>query len=433
MPIPHPLLRAAALVVAAVALALLPSPPRAPAQAAPATTLPLVVIDADGPIRDRPKVGGTMRIIHRGGGSPNRVSDPANVYNGRIRIEVRGKSSQRFPKQQFAVETVDARGDNLNVPLLGMPRENDWVLYAAYNDATLLRNVVAYRAARQMGGYAARTRIVELVLDGRYWGVYVLLETPKLDGDRVDSAVPGSDGYLLEVTQDSKLSPGERFFRTPRSRVPVVYADPDGDDLRPEQARALAARVGALDRAVAGRAFRHPTRGYRRHLDVPAAVDYALLNEFLRNYDAFRASTFLHEGTGGRLAMGPVWDFDLAMGFGSPDTSPRGCSLCNRLWVGRWYDDPAFVRAMVRRWAELRREGLVPRLIADLQRDAATLTPAQVRNLRRWRMLGATPVPAGASDAALRAAYRRETTRLVRWLRARDAWMQANLPRIGRL
>ena len=34
-----------------------------------------------------------------------------------------------FPKKQYALETQDADGENLNVPILGMPEENDWILY----------------------------------------------------------------------------------------------------------------------------------------------------------------------------------------------------------------------------------------------------------------------------------------------------------------
>jgi len=403
------------------------------AQPAFATRLPVVVIDADGPIVDDPKVGADMRIIHRGGGGLNRPGDRAGVYHGRIEIEVRGQSSQRFPKKQFSLDLVDARGEGREAPLLGMPAEKDWVLYAAYNDGTLMRNVVAYRAARQLGGYAARTRFVELVLNGRYWGVYVLMESLELGDDRVSSPVAGSDGFLLEYTTMGKLNPGDTWFRTPVTRTPLVYADPERGDMTPGQARAIAQRVGRFERALYRRGYRHPTQGYRAHLDLPAAVDYALLYELFRNYDAFSASTYIHEGRGGRLAMGPLWDFDLSMGNPPALLPPRGCSLCDRRWVSRWYDDPVFVRAMQARWTQLRRQGFVRRLVAGIERDARALAPAQVRNLRQWPILGYRPLDPGASDASLRASHRGETARLTSWLRIRSAWLTANLPRIGRL
>jgi hypothetical protein len=66
---------------------------------------------------------------------------------------------------------------------------------------------------------------------------------------------------------------------------------------------------------------------------------------------------------------------------------PRGCSLCDRRWVGRWYDDPAFVRAMVARWTQPRRQGLVREILRGIARDVRALSGPQVRNLRRWPML----------------------------------------------
>ena len=397
------------------------------------TRLPVVVIDADGPIVDDPKVGARMRVIHNSRGAINTPRGRPTVYDGRIGIEIRGQSSQRFPKKQFGLETVTASGDNRNVSLLGMPEENDWVLYAAYNDGSLMRNVVAYRAAREMGRYASRTRYVEVVLDGTYHGVYVLMEKLKLDGDRVEGPTDEDDGFLLEYTTNGKLDPGNRYFRTPITRTPIVFDDPERGDMTAAEARAVIRKVGAFERALYGKEFRHPAGGWRAHMDEASAVDYVLLYELLRNYDAFNASTFLHEGPQGRLAMGPLWDFDLSMGNPAALLPARGCSLCNRRWVTRWYADGAFRRALEARWTELRRDGFLARTLTAITRNARALQSAQVRNLRRWPILGFTPLSPSASDAALRGAYRAEAARLRTWVRVRAGWMTANLPRIGRI
>jgi hypothetical protein len=306
------------------------------------------------------------------------------------------------------------------------------VLYAGYNDGTLMRNVVAYRAARQAGRYASRTRFVEVVLNGEYWGVYVLMEKLKLDDDRVREPRGGSDGFLLEYTHPSKLDPGDRYFRTPVTRTPLIYDDPERGDMSRARAAEIARRVGAFERALYGRGFRHPTRGWRAHLEVAAAVDYALLYELFRNNDALSASTFIHEAEGGKLALGPLWDFDLSMGNPPHLLPPRGCSLCNRRWAQRLYKDRGFVRAMTRRWAELRRQGFLRTTLSRIERDARALQASQVRNLRRWPVLGFTPLSAGAPEGSLRAAYRGEVDRLRSWIRVRAGWLTAALPRIDR-
>src|SRR5688572_31589978 len=114
---------------------------------AAAHALPVIHVDVPRAIPDEPKVAGTLRM-------------PG--YRGRIGIEVRGQSSQQFPKKSFAIELRDARGEDRKAPLLGMPADGDWVLYAPYNDKTLMRNAVAYRTARWVGRYAARTRFVRV-------------------------------------------------------------------------------------------------------------------------------------------------------------------------------------------------------------------------------------------------------------------------------
>ena len=74
-----------------------------------------------------------------------------------------------------------------------MPEENDWVLYAPWQDKTMIRNVLAYQLSNDMGRYASRTRYVELYLNGDYQGIYVLMEKIKRDNDRVNISISTID------------------------------------------------------------------------------------------------------------------------------------------------------------------------------------------------------------------------------------------------
>lgn len=65
----------------------------------------------------------------------------------------------------MAVETLNPAGEKEAVPLLGMPADSDWILYAPYSDKTLLRDVLAYELSNQFGHYASRTRFVEVFLN----------------------------------------------------------------------------------------------------------------------------------------------------------------------------------------------------------------------------------------------------------------------------
>ena len=149
-----------------------------------------------------------MGIIDNGFGNINSVNDAFNDYNGKISIEYRGSSSQSFPKKPYALETQDSIGNNNNVSLLGMPVENDWILYAPYTDKSLMRNFLTFDLGRKMRNYSPRTVYCELVVNGDYKGIYILMEKIKRDNDRVDIAKLDSNdvagdsltgGYIIKV------------------------------------------------------------------------------------------------------------------------------------------------------------------------------------------------------------------------------------------
>ena len=120
----------------------------APAPAGAADPLARVSIGVKGAIPGDEKK--TARMVVR--------DDGRRVYRGRIGIELRGQSSQRFPKQSWSIELRDRKGDNRDVSLLGMPDDDDWVLYARLQrqDADAQRARLRDRAARSVATRPAR-------------------------------------------------------------------------------------------------------------------------------------------------------------------------------------------------------------------------------------------------------------------------------------
>jgi CotH protein len=363
---------------------------------AAAADLPVLRIDAARAIPNEPKV-------------PARLRMPG--YRGQIGIEQRGQSSRRlFPKKSYAIEL------RRDAALLGMPADDDWVLYAPYNDKTLMRNVVAYETARAIGRYAARTRFVELRLNGRYHGVYVLMERLELGDDRVAGEA------LLEFTFPYQAQFKDPSFRTPIKRRPIVWEDPERGDLSRKRANAIARRVRAAERALYG------PGSWRRRIDEASAVDFALLNELFKNQDGFHGSTYMALHADGRLRLGPVWDFDIAMGNSDygPSRRLRGWMLARRDWAERLYRDRGFSRRMERRWRELRRDGLRRDVLATVDRSSAQLRGAVVANFRRWPVLDRRIWP----NPRARGSYRAEVRFLRSWLSRRIRWIDRNIGRL---
>jgi hypothetical protein len=358
--------------------------------AAPAASaaLPKLDIRAKKKIRDDPKV-------------PARVKAGGRTY--RVEIELRGNSSQAFPKKPYAIET------ERKVRLLGMPRERDWILNAAYTDPTLLRDVLAHDAARRLGLASSRTRHVELRVNGRYRGVYVLMERAELSKKRVRGDA------LLELTERRKLDRGDETFPADGG-LAVRYVEPDEADKK--KARAARAAVEAFQAALGG-------PGWRAHLDEASAVDFVLLSELLRNQESFLSSTYLHQREDGKLAFGPVWDFDLSAGnvIDPAQGTPEGWLLPGRVWAGALLADAGFRAALAARWRALRAGGLIEALTSTIDSRARALRAPARRNYKRWRTLG-RPVfpnqPVHGSHAAAVAA-------LKDWLVRRAAWMDGAL------
>jgi hypothetical protein len=139
-------------------------------------------------IPDEPKILVNMGIIWNGEGNLNHTSDTLNHYNGKIAIEIRGSSSQMFPKKSYGFETRDEAGEDIDFPLLGLPEEEDWIFYGPYTDKSLIRNALTFTLAQTLGHYASRFVFVELFLNNQYQGIYMLMEKIKRDKVRVDIA-----------------------------------------------------------------------------------------------------------------------------------------------------------------------------------------------------------------------------------------------------
>jgi hypothetical protein len=147
------------------------------------SNLPIVVIntfgqDLDGAWLD---IIVDMGVIDNGPGQRNHLTDPFNNFNGKVEIRLQGSSTTQLPKKSYRVTTLGPNMQKTNVPLMGLPPEEDWIFKALYQDKSFLRDEVAFNMFNQMGHYASKVRFFELVVNGDYRGVYELEEKIKHD------------------------------------------------------------------------------------------------------------------------------------------------------------------------------------------------------------------------------------------------------------
>lgn len=443
--------------------------------------LPIVIINTKGKtIIDDPKIVVNMRIIYNGKGKMNYVTDKVYHYNNYIGIEKRGNSSQSFEQLQYGVETKDsATGKNLDFPLLGMPADNDWVLYAPYNDISMMRNILAYQMWNEMGHWAPRTRLCELILNGIYQGVYVLMESIKRSDHRVGTAklkdtdtskIDITGGYIMKI--DARNSPDDMTFEskvpgvvkvtgtgggfgnpTPTTMVTWIYHYPKADEIRPKQAQYIRNYIDTVEAVIQSGIFADPVEGYAKYISNNSFIDYFIHTELSRNGDGYKRSAFFYkekkkeDGTGGKLKAGPVWDYNLAYGNvnfcqGNLKTgwTYEGCETLPvpALWP-RLLQDPAFKNAVKCRYQELRKtilnDSYINSVITKYAQDS--LKEAQARQLAKYPKL-IQPSSGGGifNDPLWYAGYRvtsyaAEIDTLKNWFTKRLAWLDKNITGTG--
>ena len=420
------------------------------------SNLPIVVLDTyNVDIPDEPKIDGTMGIIYNGDNQMNYMSNPFNEFYGQIAIEKRGSSSNTFPMKSYGLETRGPDSVNYNVSLFDWPSDNDWILYAPYTDKSLIRNVLTYDLGRQMGQYAPRTKLCEVILNGSYIGVYVLMERIKINPGRVnvdplnytdtlDNQLTG--GYIIKV--DKTTSGGVIAWTSPYtaqapSNGPLYYQmhDPELSALHPDQFNYIKTYVNNWETALKSVNFANPQIGFRAYSDELSFIDFFIMNELSKNVDGYRISTFLHKkrvSEGGKIHAGPLWDFNL--GWGNANYCQGGQtsgweinfnSVCqgnganmNPFWLNRMLQDTVFANNLKCRWSDLRTSILSDEHLMNYIDSLGIILeePAQ-RNYDRWPILGVYVWP----NNYIGNTYQEELTYMKNWILARAAWMDANM------
>lgn len=139
-----------------------------------------------------------------------------SYQSDKVAIRARGHSTFSKPKKPFALKLENA------APLLGMEADKRWVLLANFMDHSLLRNSLALAIARQTSlEWTPDSRLVDVVVNGKLQGCYLLCESVRVSKHRVN--LNKEDGFLIEM--DSYPS-DEYRFETIHRHLPVNVKHP---------------------------------------------------------------------------------------------------------------------------------------------------------------------------------------------------------------
>ncbi|MBR1470561.1 MAG: CotH kinase family protein [Lachnospiraceae bacterium] len=306
-------------------------------------------------------------------------------------IRGRGNTSWRYFPQKSYLLKLDER-----VSLLGMVPAQKYVLVSSYSDRSLIRNCVAMDIAACMDHleYTPKQCLVDVYLNNKYIGVYTFSEKiepgqDKIDlfaqtGDGIQETVPGETPFLLETGMDLfnfNVRYGKDYFTTPHSpRLTFLY--PEFDTAGTEEAKYIMDYMNAVDSAFVNK------EGYEDLIDVASWVDWFIVMEMTVNTDsALWRSTFLYRQEGGKLKIGPVWDFDMAMGNFSYDnptyrywaSAEQIYNQAQNHYMSYLYKSDAFMEAVRARWDE-KKEELLQTALDSVDRHAEEVSISRPYN-----------------------------------------------------
>lgn len=288
--------------------------------------------------------------------------DGKTLLADNAKVKVRGNWTTSYDKKPLRIKFENAQS------VLGLNEGNkykNWVLLAEYKDGSMLRNKTALAISREILGedglYASDAAFVEVVINGEYWGVYLLAEQQQIKNDRVDitevaEGYTGTDiGYFLEFdgysyTEDSLHS----FYISYADNAPLTPFDGSGsargfkyngeagftiksDIYSKEQRDFISSYIGHVYKIMYCAAYRDeayvfnesytaiskteeitPREAVERVVNVQSLVDIYILNELFCDADVYYSSFFMSVDFGPegdkKLTFQAPWDFDSGLG-----------------------------------------------------------------------------------------------------------------------
>ena len=302
-----------------------------------------------------------------------------NIIEAPVSIKGRGNATWDREKKPFALKFAE------KTDLFGMGKAKKWVLLANYYDKTLLRNALTLSLGKELGiAYTPEWKFVDLYLNGIYQGNYLLTEKVEIGKERVNID-DQQGGVLFEIEQQYRHRDCTYCHETPAG-VHLTYKEPEEKDIGSETMRALMetnnAYLDALEAAIL-----QGYETYSQYIDVDSFINWYLLNEFAKNYDsAFVTSCYCYRDSGGKLFMGPPWDYDTC--YGNQDVAtglnPAGYHVRQAPWYTLLMQDRDFRRLLMDRWTTLSEQGVFENIGSWIDRNAAWIAESQKLDEQRW-------------------------------------------------
>lgn len=407
------------------------------------TNLPLIFINTGGgKIERNHYVSAQMKIVNNKDGvnygDTIAFSEQLTDYDGCIAIRYRGNSSYFFSdKKGYAIRAIDKPisegGKKKKSSFLGMRKGKKWALIAPHIDKSMIRNTLTFELARPFMDFVPQSRYVEVIIDGVYYGLFILME--QITADRITLDKPTDDesgitgGYILQL--DCRVKNGAIISKN-WDWYAYGFEYPDSNKLTQKQRKYVENLVFSMEDAI----LKKGGGEVSKLIDIQSMIDYQIMTEISHNCDGYTLSTYMYKQRddydGGRFKWS-LWDYDLAYG----NYAQRGCS-CVDDWTfkGPWLEmmkDKSYSERFKQSWKRYREKELSNKRIfhvIDSLTNILITNGAERRNSEAWASMWHidwTGPKRNGPQKYLSASYDEEITYLKWWIERRIQWMDEQL------
>ncbi len=271
--------------------------------------------------------------------------------------------------------------------VLGMGEARKWVLLACALDKSLLRPLVAHRLSESLAlAWTPDIRPVELEINGKYHGIYLLAE--KVEPGESRLSLP--EGAVL-FHADARADKAASFVL--RNGLRVAPDAPVWDEMTAEDRQRLEEALVAAETAL----YDGAPGEWMQYFELDALIDWFLAEEITNNLDsAMVASVYFMLTPEGKLRFGPVWDFDLSMANTGVQALPAftgwATALNGRGWFAKLTQRPEFMELVRKRYTALVADGLYESIDTWITQSADLLRVPQKTNYQAWSITQDLPL-----------------------------------------
>jgi outer membrane murein-binding lipoprotein Lpp len=298
---------------------------------------------------------------------------------------------------------------NDRVSLLDEAADTDWELSANRDDNTLIRTQTGlFMGSISNLNFTPKFHFVDLMLNGRYYGCYRLGERLEVSTSRINI---GFDGYLLKI--DETTTGIYMGYNTLEQPVSIMAPSLMTGDSKYVYIRQF---MNAAEEALFSVAFTTENMGWQKYMDIDSFVDWYLINEIAKNYDAvFQHNCYMYKKNGEKLKMGPLWDFRKGFGNGD-DSSTSGFVVKNAKWFDRLFQDPAFVTKVKERFTYFYSHK--NDILNEINENAKYLKYSAQENNNKWGIYDSY----GPAENGMQY-FQKEVDKMKAWLEGRMDWL----------